>query len=561
MDQGKRHSTALGSSAAGSVRRAGRRFRRDEDGGMIFFGLIILLIMLFAGGMAVDLMRYESERTRIQATADAAALAAASMRQTRDATEIVEDWFDRADLSHALTRVVPDTTSLNYRRVRVETRTTTRPYFMHMMGINELSAAGQGSAEERRTNVEISLVLDVSGSMDGTRIQRLRSAAVEFVENTLADDTEERVSISLVPYNGQVDIGPNLITKYNVTQRHNNSYCVDLPPSVYGSESLSRTTPMPQHVHADMWNTSGTNGYSTGSMAPEAVTNRWCMNNANNRVRVLSNNVNDLRTQINNLTAIGATSIDAGLRWGAALIDPEAQSVVNELASQGVVNTRFRGRPFEYDDPEALKVIVLMTDGEHFPNEYIADDYRTGNSVIYKHTDGNYSIYHASRTGTDKFWIPHKGAWRSHRWAGESCNSQGRNCTYTVPSGSGTPLTWTQVWNELRVNWVAYQLYVRAIGGTLAQRMDQLRVREGVLRTAPTPHDAFGMDSRLLELCGHLKARNVAIFGIAFEAPARGTGLIRDCSSPGRFFDVNGLDISTAFRNIRAQISALRLTQ
>lgn len=530
---------------------------------MIFFGLIILMIMLFAGGMAVDLMRYESERTRIQATADAAALAAASMRQTRDATEVVEDWFARADLSHALTRVVPDTTSLNYRRVRVETRTTTRPYFMHMMGVDQLSSAGIGSAEERRTNVEISLVLDVSGSMDGTRIQRLRTAAVEFVENTLADDTENRVSISLVPYNGQVDIGPNLITKYNITQRHNNSYCVDLPPSVYASAGLSRTTPMPQHVHADMWNTSGTGGYTTSNMAPEAVTNRWCMNNANNRVRVLSNNVNDLRTQINNLTAIGATSIDAGLRWGAALIDPEARTVINELASQGAVNTVFRGRPFDYTDPEALKVIVLMTDGEHFPNEFIAEDYRTGDSDIYKHTDGNYSIYHASRSGADKFWIPHKGAWRSHRWAGESCSGSGsrRTCTYTVPSGAGTPLTWPQVWNELRVYWVAQQLYVRAIGGTLAQRMNQLRVREGVLNDAPTPHDAFAMDARLLQLCTQLKERNVAIFGIAFEAPARGTGLIRDCSSPGRFFDVQGLNISQAFRNIRAQISALRLTQ
>lgn len=80
---------------------------------------------------------------------------------------------------------------------------------MHMLGVNELHSAQAGRAEERRTNVEISLVLDLSGSMNsGLKLPRLKSAAAEFIESMLNEDQGDKVSISVVPYNGQVYIGP-----------------------------------------------------------------------------------------------------------------------------------------------------------------------------------------------------------------------------------------------------------------------------------------------------------------------------------------------------------------
>jgi hypothetical protein len=69
------------------------------------------------------------------------------------------------------------------------------------------------------------------------------------------------------------------------------------------------------------------------------------------------------------------------------------------------------------------------------------------------------------------------------------------------------------------------------------------------------------MDARLNNLCSLAKAQGVVIFGIAFEAPAGGVDAIRNCASPNRFYDVQGLQIQTAFRQIRSQISSLRLTQ
>ena len=37
------------------TRRSFARFKRDEDGGMIIFALFMFVLMLMAGGMAVDL--------------------------------------------------------------------------------------------------------------------------------------------------------------------------------------------------------------------------------------------------------------------------------------------------------------------------------------------------------------------------------------------------------------------------------------------------------------------------------------------------------------------------
>ena len=69
-------------------------------------------------------------------------------------------------------------------------------------------------------------------------------------------------------------------------------------------------------------------------------------------------------------------------------------------------------------------------------------------------------------------------------------------------------------------------------------------------------------NSRLDSVCDAAKAEEIVVYGIALEAPYNGQQVIKSCaSSPGHYFDVDGLEISTAFRAIASQISQLRLTQ
>ena len=64
-----------------ALRRRLNRFRQDEDGGLIIFSLYLFVMMLMIGGLAVDFMRYEITRTRLQNTLDRAVLAAADLRR------------------------------------------------------------------------------------------------------------------------------------------------------------------------------------------------------------------------------------------------------------------------------------------------------------------------------------------------------------------------------------------------------------------------------------------------------------------------------------------------
>ena len=559
-------------------------FLRDESGIMAPQILVFFFLMLLIGGIAVDLMRFENKRVALQQTMDRATLAAASLGNTLTATEdgakaVVRSYFEAAGIEGSLEEpeVIP---ALNSRVVKARATVRSGNYFMSLMGTPHLDAMNVSQAEQRVTNVEISLVLDISGSMaSNNRINNLKTAASEFIDTVLDQDNENKISISIVPYNGQVNLGPTLFSKFNVTHVNGtaDSYCLDLPTSTYSSTDLSRSTPLPQSPFVDSWSstTQSTNYVSiTGPAYDNGLyTNMWCQPNAKTFVSVHDNNRIELKKQIDNLVAIGATSIDLGLKWGAVLLDPESQSIVSEMSAAGKVPSHFSSRPANYGDKETLKVIVLMTDGENFEQERHGDNYRTGISDIWQTGSNGYmSIFHASKVDSKNatsicnsrpFYVPHLNAWHSRPWNGSTPGS--KDCYQPNPSPAYTNvqrLTWQAVWSKARTNWVAWQLYARALGGSSSSsRNTYFNTWVNNFRSYT---DTDTMDVRLDRVCEAAKAKGVLIYGIAFEAPTAGARAIKDCaSSPAStyFFDAKGLEIRTAFVLIASNLSQLRLTQ
>ena len=166
----------------GWARSALKRFRHEESGALIVLGLFLLMGMLMLGGMALDLMRHEERRVQMQQTLDRSVLAAASLSQRLAPEDVVRDYFDKAGLTEYLRSVSVDE-GLNFRTVTADARADTQPFFMHMLS-NEIAnngfdASAGAQATQRISNVEISMVLDVSGSMqdDPARISSLKTAA------------------------------------------------------------------------------------------------------------------------------------------------------------------------------------------------------------------------------------------------------------------------------------------------------------------------------------------------------------------------------------------------
>ncbi len=289
---------------------------------------------------------------------------------------------------------------------------------------------------------------------------------------------------------------------------------------------------------------------------------------AGNTVLLPTRSTSALHSRINALTAIGATSINAGMRWGIELLDPGSQPMFANLAAAEAMPMAYADRPYEYDRDDALKVIVLMSDGENFAEQRVNDGYRTGPSPIWRANNGEYSIFDASRVddhnicGSRPFWVPHynnkQGAWHPRPWNGGTSNWN--NCyDPNADVRNTTNLNWEDVWLDVRVKWVAQQLYARS--GIADGRNYNERYSDAVARLQ-TETSIPDMDDQLQAMCQNARGHGTTVFTISFEAPFAGQLQLTQCaSSPSHYFNAQGLEISDAFRAIAAQINRLRLVE
>ncbi|MBT9244310.1 VWA domain-containing protein [Gemmobacter fulvus] len=511
---------AKGGAAATGRHHAMTRFWRQEDGTLLPLGMIMLMLMVLIGGLAIDIMRHEEKRVLLQQTLDRSVLAAANLNQTLDATAVVEDYFDKAGISEYLSGVTVDE-GINFRVVNAEAKADTNPFFMHLMGIDEFNVAADSGAEERISNVEVSLVLDISGSMDGSRINNLRPAARDFVDTILANSEPGKATISIIPYSAQVNLGKPLMDQFNVADLHTNSYCMELPDSAFTTTGLSRTTAYIHNGHFDPF--AGT------STAPSTFN---CTHHAANQVLALSDSATALKGKINGLVVGGNTSIDLGVKWGALLLDPTAGPVIDGLINQGKVSAAYSDRPLQRDTGDTLKVLVVMTDGENTTEYTLTSAYRSGSSNVWRSSGGTFYAFHdRSNTSSDYYNIS-TGNWS------------------TKPSGVSN-WTWPQVFTTYSVNYVAYNFFARPLGQSTSTWFNNI-----------TDSVSSTKNSRMQQVCTAAKSAGIVVYGIAFEAPSNGRVQIQNCAtSDAHYFSATGLEIQTVFRSIANQISYLRLTQ
>ena len=554
-------------------------FRQREDGTLTVFTIMMMMLMIMMGGIAVDVMRYETRRTSLQNTLDRSTLAAASLNQTLDPRAVVDDYFLKAGLSQYLTSVTV-TQGVNYREVAANALADTQPLFLHLLGINRFDAPGHSMAEQRVNNVEVMLVLDVSGSMNSNnKIQNLQSAASTFVATVLANDGDHKISIGIVPFNGQINLGATLRGQFNAIYPHGaaNVNCLDLPVSVYSNTYIDQTTPIGMTANADTYSGTSTAAIYTAYNATNAtpnLLNQWCPARPGNIVRPPQQDVATLQGYINGLSAVGATSINAGMAWGLSLLDPQSRGLYSNMISAGLMPSTTQGRPFDFVDHNAMKVIILMTDGENFAEERVKDPFKSGASIIWRSTpDGYYSAFQTSLIDTTNatticnsrpYYVPHLSQWHSRPWNGTApANASCYDPTATVANSlitNSSQLTWPQVWTNMRLSYVAWQFYGRALGGSISAA--RITAYNNAMTAFKTLTPTTTMDTQLQTMCTEAKAQGVLIYGIAFEAPTNGQAQISNCStSLAYYFNASGLQITTAFNAIANNISQLRLTQ
>ena len=471
-------------------------FGREEGGAIIVMTIMFLGLMMIMGGMAVDFMRFESRRTMLQSVADRSVLAAADLDQDKVAKEVVIDYFEKAGFGGTIEGEPDIIDTADYNSVGVKARYEMNSIYLKMLGIEKLSAPAAATAVEGVANIEISMVVDISGSMrnevvpaDGsastqTKIQALRAAATTFAETVLVPKYKDNISLSFVPYSEHVNAGPAIFDEMTVSKKHNWSHCIEFESADFNTAAidLSRTYQQMQHFQ---WNSIDTNN---DGVKENGVIDTVCPQYDYERIVPLTQNLDALKLEIAKIQPRAGTSIFLGLKWGLALLDDSMQSVVTKMIANEDVDAAFAGRPAAYPvdgvASETQKVIVLMTDGQN-DSSWRLQDWMYQTASQYAHWASN------------NFWY-----------------SRDRDFGF-----------------ENFTNF-AWKKYDNTIGNTYMQQLCTLAKDEGVI---------------------------VYAVAVEATDDGR-TEMAKCASSPAHFFSASGADLETIFGAIAKQITELRLS-
>lgn len=564
------------------ARRNGR-FASDETGSLTIFSLFLFIMLLFIAGMAVDMVHQERQRVALQNTLDTAVLAASSMTQQIDATTLVHEYVSKAGFDPNKVSVTPvdvysgNGTGLTSRSVKVASTASTDTIFMEMLGVSELHSPVGGSAIEASENIEISLVLDISGSMawasadaTKTKLDALKEAANEFVDVIFATNDPEHVSINIVPYNQQVYVPDEIMNRLTM----NGSTAVISPvPSYPGSLASYQTedpnAPCLSFDAADFGTLSlGASGgfdrasafladnyyWGLGSEVQQAYDTpyewaRWC-GNYFTRVMPLSNNQTALKTHINSMVATGATAINVGLNWGLGLLDNSFKSIADDMRTNNLLSSDTTGRPFNYNSPGVQKYVILMTDGANTNQFDLKAEFQNGPTRAW------YSPSMGATSKYEGYYVLMPDNAVDQRWYRPMSPTDTTDDVYVTEASlpaDAVQLDYHELYQRFGYQSAARFLFENSDATAYMAHNDVYEDNGG-----------WGVaDTRLKQLCDLARNNNqVKIFTVAFEAPTAGETVLQDCAhAPGFYFDVDGTDIKSAFRSIAGQIALLRLAE
>ncbi|MCK2054401.1 pilus assembly protein [Methylobacterium sp. 37f] len=501
-----------------------RRFRNDGQGVVaLIFALGAIPLLLFAGTV-IDYGVKSMARQSAQGVTDATVLSLAKL----PITTTDGDLSSKADaqVRAALLKTPIDgllvRTTRNGDDITVTASGSTPTSLTRLIGLTGMPISVSSTGRRASDNLEIALVLDNTGSMEGAKLTNLKSAAKDLVSTlfkAVDPSKPNALRIGIVPFSMTVNVGPSNTTASWIDTDARSSVhgqifnsaanrltlfrqmgvtwggCVEgrpmpydvqeTPPSAGTPDTLFVPYFAPDEADTEISENQMLNNYlSDGVFWGSARTRQGQVNKYRSSpqrtgridsvaanylygpnsgcelqpITHLTTSQPTLNNAIDALTVRGDTNIPIGLIWGWHVLSPLGPF------AEGAA----------YTDRTTRKFVVLMTDGQ--------------NQSQIRPSNSNNSFY----------------------------------------SGIG------YIWQN-------------RIGTT----SDDLNTRR------------IAIDNRLSTLCGNMKSAGIALFTVRVEVSEGTSDILKNCASGSdKFYDVqNASDLSAAFKAIAAQISELRISR
>jgi Flp pilus assembly protein TadG len=364
------------------------RLRRCIRGGVALPFSLAMMPISFMVLSAWDYHSASEARASLQDALDSAALAVGrSKATTDDEAQVVGENVLEANL-------VNTTVDLNasdfdiHNGVVTATASAEIPTVAAGLLMRESIDVRVSTEVTRSKNIEVSLVLDTTGSMAGQKIVDLRTAANDLVDIVVKDEQSPfYTKVAIAPYSMGVNAGSYAAqvrgTYFSGTSTTPGSRYYKFRNEYNDERTFEISTCVTERTGVNAYTDAAPSTAFVGRNYPSA--NNPCP--ASNVIVPLSSNRTTLKTKINSLQASGSTAGHVGVAWGWYLLSPNF-SYLWASASQ----------PGAYDDSDLIKVVVLMTDGEYnssYCNGVISKDSTTGSGSAEDHINCNATNGHA----------------------------------------------------------------------------------------------------------------------------------------------------------------------
>lgn len=375
------------------MRKFFQRFYQDSHGGFaILFGIVFTMLVGVTGA-AVDYARGHLLKSELTSALDAAALAGGASASNANVEEIIQKYFNvnfPQGYMGSTVSAIDFQSDLVNDTMTLSVSATLNYSLLGVFVDNEISVSALSEVTLEKKGMEVVLVMDNTGSMQGTKITTMKNAAQGLIDILYGNkEIIENMWIGLVPYTSTVNIGSgntDWVTGLNQNDffpttwkgcimARGTSEATDDTPTVGGKWQpfLYNDASDNDWYCSNSCSISGSNCgdssniYKKTSGKPRywVNENQCALNNGTGpnlgcgpAITPLSQPKTKISDAIDEMHAWhrGGTFSNVGLSWGWRVISPKWQGLWNGVDA---------AQPFAYDEDLIDKVVIILTDGQN----------------------------------------------------------------------------------------------------------------------------------------------------------------------------------------------------